>query len=388
MPGRPEAQGLVNVVDDEERDRQVQARFTEDVRNDPFMSNMRASNRLESRPPRQFGPRIRRDWNEYFGDGDLYRQQWAGYTMVLFPWLLFMWIILLWTILRHYLPMSTVVLTVFLGVFAFALFVFGRLGRKPGPLSIQALGVLCIVAVILGGVIGSLAGWDLVMRQYWWTSTGRYYKQVNANTDAAAHGDAALLDFRSGVTTTRNISEMEGNHTDGGSLVATFMSAGWRDGSIYCVAPILDSSMAAVGVIRVEYWAMGIDCCQDLGFFTCGSSTSYKGAQAVVMVDGGYPCPGCNNERFDKAKQKASAAYQLVSAPDALSVLWVESPNDVTNVMLAHCLIYVFLTLILSFLFFATVGFFAWRQGWLKDESFLSKGVRTIAPIGGDATGF
>ena len=46
----------------------------------------------------------------------------------------------------------------------------------------------------------------------------------------------------------------------------------------YCVAPILDPSSTT----RVEFWAVGMDCCAERGDFQCGDATAEGTAAAHV----------------------------------------------------------------------------------------------------------
>merc|ERR1719149_529094 len=131
---------------------------------------------------------------------------------------------------------------------------------------------------------------------------------ASAATPAEARSDAAVITFQ---------------NVKAGSAwtsVDTSRAAGYRgDGGIYCAAPILDPTEALGDIMRVEFWAIGINCCDDFGSFTCDASREFPGGgTGVVMKEGGMPCIGCHAEQFRLAAAKAAGVNRMVSAPGAL----------------------------------------------------------------------
>merc|ERR1719199_479478 len=114
-------------------------------------------------------------------------------------------------------------------------------------------------------------------------------------TPATATADAAFLDFSAG------------NDTLGNTRVDEGRSAGFRDSHIYCVAPVLSPEQAGARPARVEYWAVGVDCCQGFGSFTCDSARDWRASKAVVLVGDGFPCANCHAQEFQAAVKKAEA---------------------------------------------------------------------------------
>mmetsp|Transcript_40619 Transcript_40619/g.71487 ORF Transcript_40619/g.71487 Transcript_40619/m.71487 type:complete len:562 (+) Transcript_40619:129-1814(+) len=290
------------------------------------------------------------------GEGDPERKHEYLYTMILVPWGVFLWILLVWLILRHFTMLGTVLLTTLAFAICIGAIIVGityRRGEKTVPFS--TMGMLCLLAVCFAIMTGQY-GWSRCWRQYWWTITGIGYQENTAATPAASRIDAAYIGFTSGKD-----SESTLGHTS----VDTFRAAGFRSqGTWYCAAPILSPSLVA-GTIwtRVEYWAIGVDCCQDFQSFTCDASREYQGGYGVVMLDGGMPCAGCNSDKFRKATQKAEGRFNLVSSPGARYVRFVRTPGSVRNEYLFQCLLQLFSSTIISAIGFAMLGKLAHFKG-------------------------
>eukprot|EP00928_Gymnodinium_smaydae_P022395 TRINITY_DN18828_c0_g1_i1.p1 TRINITY_DN18828_c0_g1~~TRINITY_DN18828_c0_g1_i1.p1 ORF type:complete len:449 (+),score=88.60 TRINITY_DN18828_c0_g1_i1:86-1432(+) len=289
----------------------------------------------------------RLNWRSALGQADEERKTSNLRVMVWLPWLLLIWVMLLFLCLRHFSAQLAHGLALVVAIFSVGLIVTwlcGRVSRAGLPLPV--LGGLCLASVVLGACFGTM-GWNNMWRQYWWTRTGAVYDSVAADTPAGARSDAAVLNF--------------GPDT----LVDVSRSAGYRDGSIYCVAPIVSPATASslTGLTRVNYWAIGVDCCQSFGGFTCGDSRNYKGATGVVMLDDGFPCPGCNADEFRKAIAKAEAEHDLVSSPAVLMVRWAQSADAVQNHQLWQALGFLTVVTLLTFPIFYLAAYLFWYKG-------------------------
>lgn len=173
-----------------------------------------------------------------------------------------------------------------------------------------------VIASLVGGLI-----FDAYARQYWWLQSGEGYFDTYASSPAAARADAAWVRFSRHRA--RNATSDELTLGETGAMVDPWRAAGYRDGRTYCVAPIMDAVSAAAEFPRVEYWAVGVDCCQPRGNFICDASRDFlpDGGYGVVLLSGAAG--------YEAAVQKAAAAHNLVSAPGALFVRYVRDPNDV-----------------------------------------------------------
>mmetsp|Transcript_100371 Transcript_100371/g.323960 ORF Transcript_100371/g.323960 Transcript_100371/m.323960 type:complete len:493 (-) Transcript_100371:242-1720(-) len=298
----------------------------------------------------------KKDWTEVvcrlLGPGDAGRRPSARNVLVLAPWLLYMWIVLLWLLLRHYSRDTCIALTALLFAAAAALVVTWCMGKRWGPVSLLVLGVLCLLAVGSGTCVGQL-GWHRFWRQYWWLQTGARTEFNSATTPAGAQVDSVVVGFWDG----------DAAHTVNGTYVDDLRSAGFKDVHYYCVAPVVSPDTSEGSLVRVNYWAVGIDCCQRSGSFFCDDSRSYDGGYGVVMLDGGFPCPDCDQEKFRHAVSKAEAVHGLVSAPGALFVRWVRSPSSVEVGVLCRAVAFLLLSGSLGFLAFLTLGSAAWYYG-------------------------
>eukprot|EP00933_Yihiella_yeosuensis_P007547 TRINITY_DN11262_c2_g1_i1.p1 TRINITY_DN11262_c2_g1~~TRINITY_DN11262_c2_g1_i1.p1 ORF type:complete len:433 (-),score=56.37 TRINITY_DN11262_c2_g1_i1:143-1441(-) len=261
---------------------------------------------------------VSKHWTEtatsILGSGYEDRQQRARTILIVLPVLMYLWVLLIWTQLQHVTEHGCALLTCILFTASFTSVLMWLFGKRWGPVSLLALGLLGILAVCLGTWAGSL-GWEYGWRQFWWLHTGTQYLPTSAGTPAGARVDAAILAFR--------------NETSGPidyTSVDIDRAAGFKDTDIFCAAPILSPDAAEAAIVRVNYWAVGINCCDLAGSFTCDASRESDGGYGVVQRGGGLPCSSCNSEKFDKAIKKAEALHGVVSVPGALIVKFVSKP--------------------------------------------------------------
>lgn len=268
------------------------------------------------------------------------RPPWTRSLYHYVPWAIFLWVMMLWMVLLHFAPTMTSIMTLLAVVVSLLFVCAGMMGKAVGAVSHAGLGSLLVIAVLAGMHAGQ-QGWTGAMRQYWWMQTGHQFRDTTtAESPAAARVDAAYVDFWN----------EEAETTWGATSVDISRSAGFRDGSIYCAAPVMNPNTAGAGLPRVEYWAIGVDCCEPLGSFTCDASREWNGGYGVVMLDQGMPCAGCNQDKFRAAVHKAEEAHDLVSSTGALYVRWVSDPNTVGSELLWYAVLYVTLAAFVSWI--------------------------------------
>merc|ERR1719231_1169470 len=85
------------------------------------------------------------------------------------------------------------------------------------------IGVLCVCACVAGSLAG-LFNYYTFMYQYWSIDEGQTYTNVLPTEPAASHADAGKIVFSST------------------SRVDTTRALGYKVGTVYCVAPILDDT--------------------------------------------------------------------------------------------------------------------------------------------------
>jgi hypothetical protein len=244
----------------------------------------------------------------------------------LLPWLMFVLIIMLFTYGYHHIPglvWSTVCL---LSCFAL-IFVFTPPGADAEGRSAVSLGVLCGFAIVLA-VLGGLHNYGTHMEQYWMYEEAREYHNVLPSEPAAAHADAGKITFAEAAR------------------IDTTKAVGYKSASVYCVAPILDPSSNN----RVEFWAVGLDCCAPRGEFNCDDA-SKEGADAahggIVVFETGW-IAASHFEYFKKAVKESEAANDLVSAAEPIFVRWVKDPAAVqssffaagTGALIGYCILH------------------------------------------------
>eukprot|EP00747_Dinoflagellata_sp_TGD_P164238 gnl/TRDRNA2_/TRDRNA2_183887_c0_seq1.p1 gnl/TRDRNA2_/TRDRNA2_183887_c0~~gnl/TRDRNA2_/TRDRNA2_183887_c0_seq1.p1 ORF type:complete len:365 (+),score=64.47 gnl/TRDRNA2_/TRDRNA2_183887_c0_seq1:110-1204(+) len=318
-----------------------------DLKNDPFWTHTDKSKRQEKAPPEQPGPMAQ----------DVKKEKWTAYVLIYVPWLLFLWNLMMWLVLKHWAPALTLIITILIMLVCVFLMSIGQLASRFGAISYTALGALCLLATVSGFMCG-LNGWNSTMRQYWWMRTGHQFTANSADSPAAARADASSLRFWDEST----------GSTIGNTAVDHTKSAGWHeDGNLYCAAPILTPSMADMGLNRVEYWAIGINCCANVGSFTCDDSRQWDGAYAVVLLGGahggGLPCTSCNNDQFRAAVAKAESIHGLVSAKGALYTRWVKSSDDYESGLMWDCISLIVVSAILSFIILGALGYACFHYG-------------------------
>jgi len=240
----------------------------------------------------------------------------------------------------------------------------GSFKRKPLGAPRSILFGICFFAFAVSYLL-ALDGWNYAWAQWWWMFTG-WKTEGSAATPAASRYDASSIAFANGTSW----SSVDANR-----------GAGYRTGgNVYCAAPVMDPAMVAADIPLINYWAIGINCCDDFGSFTCDASRSYKGGVGVAMVpkssliDGqrGLPCVGCNHEFFRLATLKSSAAFGLVSADEAVWIRYVSSRGVVTW---EHFLRGVWNFIWSGVVLFCLVYLVAWTanfHGWGKPVNMIS----------------
>jgi len=237
------------------------------------------------------------------------------------PWLMFTIVSVLFAFAYHhyYLVCWLVVLA---WVMLSVIFMVLDSRQRMGGSWFLFLGMLCLFGVLFGTLTGSYNYWTH-MFQYWSYDENRAYSNVLPTEPAEAHADAGKIVF---------------SHT---ARVDTTRAVGYKSGSVYCVAPILDDTQ----LDRVEYWAAGIDCCPSRGDFNCDDSWNPKAKSGVVILDTtagdaavssgdtsvGFSLWKSKRDYYVKAVREAEANFALTSAEHPLFVRWVGDPQMIQD---------------------------------------------------------
>eukprot|EP00397_Hematodinium_sp_SG-2012_P051202 GEMP01059889.1.p1 GENE.GEMP01059889.1~~GEMP01059889.1.p1 ORF type:complete len:328 (+),score=75.03 GEMP01059889.1:156-1139(+) len=168
------------------------------------------------------------------------------------------------------------------------------------------LGVLCGIATVVASILG-MYNYEQEMANYWTYRENQKYTNVLPTEPAAAHADAGKIIFSD---TTR---------------VDSTKAIGYKAGTVYCVAPILDDMQQT----NVQYWAAGTDCCQQRAEFNCDDAWNPKARSGVVIIDPEGWLFSSKRKFYLNAVSEAEAAFDLVSAKQPLLIRWVIDPDAV-----------------------------------------------------------
>lgn len=103
------------------------------------------------------------------------------------------------------------------------------------------------------------------------------------------------------------------------------LSMGYKDGGLYCVAPVMDEVTAS----EVGFWAVGQDCCSARGNFVCDDAWNTDARAAIVVRQDDSLFGAGIFERYMKAVRQAEAAYEITASAHPVFVRWVLNPSEV-----------------------------------------------------------
>jgi len=226
--------------------------------------------------------------------------------LVLSPFLTFVTILALFTF--AYSDSSTAVWVVVVACTGMSLFLLALPNKRPeGPTFYMQLGVLCLVATGVATLFGYY-NWNRHMSYDAAYDGQRAYSNVLPTEPALAHLDAGKIVFSPDAK------------------LSMAKAVGYKDGSMYCVAPIIDSTPQSLE--KFEFFAAGQDCCQEGGGFTCDEADNPKAHGGMVylkFVDSALL------DNFRKAGQHLAATHGIAVSPDALFVKWVRDPDGASK---------------------------------------------------------
>mmetsp|Transcript_85576 Transcript_85576/g.242645 ORF Transcript_85576/g.242645 Transcript_85576/m.242645 type:complete len:305 (-) Transcript_85576:198-1112(-) len=177
--------------------------------------------------------------------------------------------------------------------------------QNRGPLFLP-LAISCAIATGTGTLFGLYVYDQFAVFPRFYVNA-RLYLNVVPSQPSAAVADAGRIVFSSE------------------SVVDVQKSAGFvtETGQTYCAAPVRDNSNAA----QVEFWAVGIGCCADSGDFYCDASADQQAHAGVAVFDNHGFFESSRRDYYEKAVEKAEAAFALQSAQDPMYVRWVREDN-------------------------------------------------------------
>lgn len=141
----------------------------------------------------------------------------------------------------------------------------------------------------------------------------RVYQDALPSAQAASYADAGRFSFAHEVT-------LDQEKTTGYFA---------PDGHHYCAAPIKDLEE----VTMYEFWAVGYDCCSGTSdgetgdLFQCDGASDPEARGGVVVFDTPGWFGSSNKDKYDMARKKAEASFDLISTSHPLYVRWVKTEN-------------------------------------------------------------
>ncbi|CAD7925273.1 unnamed protein product [Amoebophrya sp. A25] len=178
------------------------------------------------------------------------------------------------------------------------------------------LSILCLPATVFGSCIG------LILTQGYFYSYQAFldrmqYVKIHADHPASGLHDAAGITFETDVGPDL-------------SMVVGLKSGG----TTYCVAPIIKKGTPPSSQPPVQFWAVGIDCCEYRYKFQCGDVSSSTARGGVVIHDYSAEImellPMNSPEKFyRKALDVATSLYPVsTDSKEAILLSWTENATD------------------------------------------------------------
>jgi len=263
-------------------------------------------------------------------------------ALIVCPWLLFVALSCLFTFAYHKFYDIVWIVVFFCVVFSLIPI---SLGRNRKTVAFLFLGVFCLVATIAASACG-MYNYHENMFAYWSYLNNGVYTNLLPSEPAASHADAGKVFFSDDAR------------------VDTTKAVGYKDGSVYCVAPVLDD----VPMTKVQYWAVGQDCCGQRADFNCDDSWSPKAHSGVVILESSEWLPS-HRDAYMVAVKLAESAFDIVSTQEPVFVRWVAEPEIVQDdywrsgvgFLVAECCIYLLVSIIFGII--AQQSILRTRQG-------------------------
>lgn len=164
-----------------------------------------------------------------------------------------------------------------------------------------------LVSVILGAVVG-LVSYDCCIGEYWLSQRLEARENVLPSEPAGAYSNAGEIVFADEAR------------------VDVSKSVGFKDSSVYCVAPIATDAP----LDTVQFWAAGTDCCGARGAFVCDDSWNPKAHAGVVINNTTNQLMRKDiRSKYLKAVKLAEVTYAIASVQEPIFVQWVANPEQV-----------------------------------------------------------
>jgi len=227
--------------------------------------------------------------------------------LILLPFLVFVTVECLFLFLYHFAPLVVWMFVAVILIGGWYLLTMG-MEMQGGAAGVWYTSMGMVLG--LSAILGSAAGHHLYREHItttWFYDEHRTYSNVLPTDSAASHADAGLITFA------------RGSHVD------VTQSTGYRMGSLYCAAPIMDSG----SVNSAEFWAVGIDCCSEVGDMWCDDvkvSSARVGSVVPPDVVSWLNLGAAQDyDKFRAAVQQAASQFAITAPADPIIVRWTSS---------------------------------------------------------------
>mmetsp|Transcript_2442 Transcript_2442/g.4827 ORF Transcript_2442/g.4827 Transcript_2442/m.4827 type:complete len:466 (+) Transcript_2442:103-1500(+) len=166
------------------------------------------------------------------------------------------------------------------------------------------LSCFVFILAVLGVVVGYL-GFESYTKPYHIAINSRYYENVMPSENPKAKMDASMIQFAPGAR------------------VDTTKALGYRDGTLYCVAPIIGVNTERF----VGYWAAGVNCCGSRGDFRCDEVSDFS-------VHGGLIVPPI--KQYMAGAAQAASQYDLSIPDEPVFIKWTSDPNKAVESIMSN----------------------------------------------------
>jgi hypothetical protein len=130
---------------------------------------------------------------------------------------------------------------------------------------------------------------------------------------------------------------------------------------------------------RVEFWAIGTDCCSQRKDFSCDGGTDANAHSAVLVRHSGDEPRGGDREQLFRAVSQAVSAYDLPVPDNPVLIRWGRDPEAMQNDWYKSGLVMVGMTALIGFLLISSIGLFSYwhlRQVFKQHEAEQAEELR------------
>lgn len=222
-------------------------------------------------------------------------------ALVVLPWLVFVLNCYLFAVAYHRTP-KIVMGLIMVAMATCGFYCSKGVSRPDHPFRLY-LSSACLLAISVATPVGLFA-YGNYFSEYWFCADSHSYVNILPSEAALGYRDAGMVLFADEAR------------------VDASRSLGYKDGQVYCVAPILDDSDNSK---NVQFWAAGVNCCGNRGSFSCDDAWDAQAHAGVVLS----PQRRDWQPQYENAVRQAEAAFGVISAKNPVFVRWVVDPSKV-----------------------------------------------------------